>query len=63
MAFKIYHNRKTRHPSISLKSGDKKYWHYLEVTHRTVKEERYLREHHRNKKDDVNLITQFESPI
>ena len=50
MVFMIYHNQKTRHPSISLKSGDKKYWHYLEVTHRTVKEERYLREHHRNKK-------------
>ena len=42
MRFKIYYNRKTRHPSISLKSGDKKYWHNLEVSHHLLKNERYI---------------------
>lgn len=42
MAFKVYNNRKTRHPSISLKSGDRKYWHNLEVTHSPLKNERYI---------------------
>ena len=42
MSFKIYNNRKTRHPSISIKSGDKKNWHNLEITHSPVKKERYL---------------------
>ena len=42
MAFKIYNNRKTRHPSISLKSGDKKHWHNLEITHSPIKNERYF---------------------
>ena len=51
MAFKIYHNRKTRHPSISLKSGDKKYWHNLEVTHSPLKNERYLKIDNLNSKD------------
>ena len=42
MSFKIYNNRKTKHPSISIKSGDKKYWHNLEVTHSPLRNERYL---------------------
>ena len=42
MAFKIYHNRKTRHPSISVKSGDKKNWHNLEVTHSPTRPNRYI---------------------
>ena len=42
MAFKIYRNRKTRHPSISLKSGDKKNRHNLEITHSHLKNERYI---------------------
>ena len=42
MAFKIYNNRKTRHPSISIKSGDKKHWHNLEVTHSPARNERYF---------------------
>lgn len=42
MAFKIYNNRKTRHPSISLKSGDKKHWHNLEITHNPTTDGRYI---------------------
>ena len=42
MAFKIYKNRKTKHPSISLKSGDKKRWHNLEVTHHPTLAGRYI---------------------
>ena len=42
MAFKIYKNRKTKHPSISIKSGDKKNWHNLEVTHSPRKRDRYI---------------------
>ena len=42
MAFKIYKNRKTKHPSISIKSGDKKNWHNLEVTHSPRKHDRYI---------------------
>ena len=42
MAFKIYKNRKTKHPSISIKSGDKQNWHNLEVTHSPRKQDRYI---------------------
>lgn len=42
MAFRIYNNRKTRHPSISLKSGDKRNWHNLEVTHSPCRNNRYI---------------------
>lgn len=42
MAFKIYNNRKTRHPSISVKSGDAKRWHNLEVTHYPTSDGRYI---------------------
>ena len=43
MAFKIYNNRKTKHPSISIKTGDKKNWHNLEVTHNPTSNGRYIR--------------------
>lgn len=56
MAFKIYKNRKTKHPSISIKSGDKQNWHNLEATHSPRKQDRYI------EKDDVNLVCQFASP-
>ena len=42
MAFKIYNNKKTKHPSISIKSGDRKNWHNLEVTHSPRKKDRYI---------------------
>ena len=42
MAFKIYNNRKTKHPSISIKSGDKKRWHNLEITHNPTSNGRYI---------------------
>ena len=42
MAFKIYNNRKTKHPSVSIKSGDKKRWHNLEVTHHPTSTGRYI---------------------
>lgn len=42
MAFKVYNNRKTKHPSISIKSGDKKNWHNLEVTHSPTSKGRYI---------------------
>ena len=42
MTFRIYKNRKTRHPSISIKSGDKKKWHNLEVTHSPVCGQKYI---------------------
>lgn len=42
MVFKIYKNRKTRHPSISIKSGDKSSWHNLEVTHSPRDNDRYI---------------------
>ena len=40
--FKIYKNRKTNHPSISLKSGDKYFWHNLELTHHPVKKHSFI---------------------
>ena len=40
--FKFYWNRKTNHSSISLKSGDKKRWHNLEVTHRPTQNHSYI---------------------
>ena len=55
MRFKIYYNRKTRHPSISLKSGDKKYWHNLEVSHHLLKNERYIEVFNVGSKDDEKL--------
>lgn len=42
MSFKVYKNKKTKHPSISIKSGDRKKWHNLEVTHSPRKSDRYI---------------------
>ena len=42
MTFKIYNNRKTRYPSISIKSRDKKTCHNLEITHNPLKNKRYI---------------------
>ena len=42
MAFKIYFNKKTRHPSISLSGKEKKIWMNLEMTHNPCKRERYI---------------------
>ena len=42
MSFKIYKNRKTKHPSISIKSGDKKRWHNLEITHSPINGQKYI---------------------
>lgn len=42
MSFKIYKNRKTRHPSISIKSGDRKNWHNLEITHSPINGQKYI---------------------
>ena len=33
MAFKFYLNKKTRHPSISLKQRDRKRWHNISISH------------------------------
>ena len=35
--FKIYKNKKVRHPSISLKSKDKKKWYNLPISHEKAK--------------------------
>ena len=51
MTFKIYKNRKTRHPSISVKSGDKKRWHNLEITHSPTNDGRYIEIDNPNPKD------------
>ena len=51
MAFKVYNNRKTRHPSISIKSGDKTKWHNLELTHSPSKKQRYIPITNNNTKD------------
>ena len=35
--FKIYKNKKTRHPSISLKQKDRSKWHNMPMTHEKPK--------------------------
>lgn len=42
MAFKIYFNKKTGHPSISLSGKDKTKWENLEMTHGTSKNDSYI---------------------
>ena len=49
--FKIYRNKKTSHPSISLKSQDKTSWHNLEITHHPRKNDRYIEIEKLNKRD------------
>lgn len=38
MSFKFYLNKKTRHPSISLKQNDKKRWHNISISHKKPKD-------------------------
>lgn len=42
MAFKIYFNKKTRHPSISLSGKDKEKWENLEMTHNPSGDNKYI---------------------
>ena len=42
MAFKIYFNKKTRHPSISLSGKDKEKWENLEMTHNPSGNNKYI---------------------
>lgn len=42
MAFKIYFNKKTHHPSISLSGKDKEKWENLEMTHHPSEHDRYI---------------------
>ena len=42
MAFKIYFNKKTRHPSISLSGKDKEKWKNLEMTHNPTGKDNYI---------------------
>ena len=42
MAFKIYFNKKTRHPSISLSGKEKEIWENMEMTHHPTKNHAYI---------------------
>lgn len=42
MAFKIYFNKKTGHPSISLSGKDKEKWENMEMTHHPTKKHSYI---------------------
>ena len=42
MAFKIYFNKKTRHPSISLSGKEKTIWENMEMTHHPTKNHSYI---------------------
>ena len=42
MAFKIYFNKKTRHPSISLSGKEKEIWENMEMTHHPTKNDSYI---------------------
>ena len=42
MAFKIYFNKKTRHPSISLSGKEKEIWENMEMTHHPTKNHVYI---------------------
>ena len=42
MAFKIYFNKKTRHPSISLSGKEKEIWENMEMTHHPSKNDAYI---------------------
>ena len=42
MAFKIYFNKKTGHPSISLSGKDKTKWENLEMTHHPRTDNKYI---------------------
>ena len=42
MAFKIYFNKKTNHPSISLSGKDAEKWENMEMTHHPSKNDAYI---------------------
>ena len=42
MAFKIYFNKKTRHPSISLSGKEKEIWENMEMTHHPTSNDSYI---------------------
>ena len=42
MAFKIYFNKKTRHPSISLSGKEKEIWENMEMTHHPTHNDSYI---------------------
>ena len=42
MAFKIYFNKKTRHPSISLSGKEAEKWENMEMTHHPTKSNSYI---------------------
>lgn len=42
MAFKIYFNKKTRHPSISLSGKDAEKWENMEMTHHPTDKNNYI---------------------
>ena len=42
MAFKIYFNKKTRHPSISLSGKDAEKWENMEMTHHPTESNPYI---------------------
>ena len=42
MAFKIYFNKKTRHPSISLSGKEKEIWENMEMTHHPTPNHSYI---------------------
>ena len=42
MAFKIYFNKKTRHPSISLSGKEKEIWENMTMTHHPSKNDSYI---------------------
>ena len=42
MAFKIYFNKKTRHPSISLSGKEKEIWENMEMTHHPTNKDNYI---------------------
>ena len=42
MAFKIYFNKKTRHPSISLSGKEKEIWENMEMTHHPTNNDTYI---------------------
>ena len=42
MAFKFYLNKKTQHPSISVKQKDNQNWHNMPISHSKAKGKSYI---------------------
>ena len=60
--FKIYKNRKTNHPSISIKSGDKQYWHNIPISHTKFKNDTFIivNDPHPNaSKNTINYVRKY----